>query len=118
MTATDKRSLISDSVMVTQINIHHAGEEADQHAVRTTLEVSHTTTICEIPTNSKVDPCSQDKVMAPSNVRPGCHPGLPHSPSKTTSKEGGVIQQSSYRAIRLIGPHKTLYAVSTIQSLP
>jgi hypothetical protein len=33
MTPTDKRLLISESVMVTQIDIHHAREEPDRHVI-------------------------------------------------------------------------------------
>jgi hypothetical protein len=45
MIATDKQSLISESVIVTRIDIHPTGEEPDQHAVHVTLGVSRTTTI-------------------------------------------------------------------------
>jgi hypothetical protein len=81
MVAIDKRPLISESVAVTRIEIHPAGEEPNQHIVRVTPEVSHTTTICEVPTKSKLSPCSWDEVLASSDARPGRHPGLPHSPS-------------------------------------
>jgi hypothetical protein len=80
MTATDKRSLISGSVAVAQFNIHPAGEEPDQHIVRVTSGVSHTTTVCEVPTKSKSGPCSRDEVLAPSDAQSGRNPGLPHSP--------------------------------------
>jgi hypothetical protein len=50
-----------------------------QHVVRATLEVTRTTTISEVPTKSKLGPDSRDEVLAPSDARPGRHPGLPHS---------------------------------------
>jgi hypothetical protein len=67
MTATDKRSLISESVAVIQIGVHHVGEESDQHVVRVTLVVSHTTTIREVPTKSKPELCSWDEVFTPND---------------------------------------------------
>jgi hypothetical protein len=77
----NKQSLISESVVVTRINIHPIGEEPDQQDVRVTPGVSHTTTICEVATKSKSSPCSRDEVFAPSDAHIGRHPGLPHSPS-------------------------------------
>jgi hypothetical protein len=65
---------------MTRIDIYHAGEEPDQHVVRVTPGVSCTTTVREVPTKSKSDPCSWDEVLALSDVRPGRYPGLPHSP--------------------------------------
>jgi hypothetical protein len=56
MTEMDKWSHIFESVTVNQIDIHHAGEESDQHVVRATLGVSRTTNICEVPTKSKFGP--------------------------------------------------------------
>jgi hypothetical protein len=76
----DKQPLISESVTVTQIDIHSVGEEPDKHVVRAAPRVSHTTTICEVPTKSKSGICSQDEVLALTDAWPGCHPGLPHSP--------------------------------------
>jgi hypothetical protein len=64
----DKRPLISESVTVTQIDIHFAGEEPDQHIVRVTLRVSRTTTVREVPTKLKSSPCSWDEVLAPSDA--------------------------------------------------
>jgi hypothetical protein len=81
MTTTDKRSLISESVMVTRIHIHPAGEEPDQHAIRTTLRVSRLTSVCEVPTKSKLGPFSWDEVLAPAITWPDRCRGLPHSPS-------------------------------------
>jgi hypothetical protein len=65
MTATDKRSLISESVTVIRIGVHNAGEEPDQHVVRVTPGISRTTTICKVPTKSKSGLCSRDEVLAP-----------------------------------------------------
>jgi hypothetical protein len=65
MTATDNRSLIFESVAVIRIDIHPAGEEPDQHAVRATPEVSCTTTVCEVPNKLKLGPYSCNEVLAP-----------------------------------------------------
>jgi hypothetical protein len=81
MFATDKRPLISKSVVVTRIEIHPTGEEPDRHVVRAARGVSHTTTTCGVPTKSNLGLCSWDEVLAPCNTRSGYHSGLPHSPS-------------------------------------
>jgi hypothetical protein len=81
MTVTDKRSLISESVTTNRIDIHPAVEEPGQHIVRVTPEVSHTTTVREVPTKSKSRPCSSGEALAPSDARSGRDPELPHSPS-------------------------------------
>jgi hypothetical protein len=83
MTTMDKRSLRSESVTVIQIDIHPAGEEPDQHVIRVTPppRVLRMTTICEVPTKSKLDPCSRDEILTPSDARLSRHPRLPHSPS-------------------------------------
>jgi hypothetical protein len=47
MTATDKRSPISESITATRIDIHLAGEELDRRVVRVPPGVSRTTTIGE-----------------------------------------------------------------------
>jgi hypothetical protein len=65
MTATDNRPLISESVTAIQIDIHPAGEESDQHVIRMTPVVSHTTTVHEVPTKLNMGPCSRDEVLAP-----------------------------------------------------
>jgi hypothetical protein len=65
MTTTDKWSLISESVTVIRLGVHPAGEEPDQYVVRVASQVSHTTTVCEVPTKSNLGPCSQDEVLAP-----------------------------------------------------
>jgi hypothetical protein len=107
MTPTSKRSLISECVTMIRIDIHPKGEEPDQHIVCLASRVSCTTTICEVPTKSKLGPCSRDEVLAPSD-----HPAWPSSWAasfslqQTTSKLGGTIQQSSYWATRFTGPHK------------
>jgi hypothetical protein len=81
----DKQPLISESVVATQIDIHPAREEPDQHVVRVTPGVSRTTTVCELPTKSKSGLCSWDEVLDSSDAWPGCHPWLPHSPSNKPS---------------------------------
>jgi hypothetical protein len=81
MAATDKRSLISKSVMAIQIGVHLVGEEPDRHILRVAPGVSHMKTFYEVPTKSKSGICSRDEVLAPSDAQPGRHPRLPHSPS-------------------------------------
>jgi hypothetical protein len=81
MIATDKRSLIFESVAVTRIDIHLTEEEPDRHVIHMATGVSRTITIREVPTKLKSGHCSQDEVLTPSDARPGRHPGLPHSPS-------------------------------------
>jgi hypothetical protein len=75
--------------MATQIDIHPTGEEPNQLAVRVTHGVSHMTTICEVPTKSKLVPYFQDEVLAPRDTWPGRHPGLPHSPSNQPPQSRG-----------------------------
>jgi hypothetical protein len=67
MTTTDKRSLISESVMVIQIGVQSVGEEHDQHVVHVASRVSCMTTIRKVPTKSKRGPSSWDEVLAPSD---------------------------------------------------
>jgi hypothetical protein len=81
MTATDKRSLIFESVVVTRIDIHPVGEESNEHVICVIPGVSRMTTVCEVPTKSKSFLCSRDEVLAPSDTRPDRHPRLPHSPN-------------------------------------
>jgi hypothetical protein len=77
----NKRSLISESVTASRICVHPAREEPDQHIACVASQVSHTTTVGEVPTKSKLGPCSWDDVLAPSDAWPGHHTLLPHSPS-------------------------------------
>jgi hypothetical protein len=79
MTAMNKRPLISESVMMTQIDIYPTEEEPDQHVVRTAFGVLRMTTIHKVPTKSKLGPCSWDEVLPPSDAWPGRYPRLPHS---------------------------------------
>jgi hypothetical protein len=74
MTAIDKRSLISKSVVVTRIDIHPVGEEPNQHVIRMAPGVSCMTTARELPTKSKSGLCSRDDVLAPTD-----HPARPSS---------------------------------------
>jgi hypothetical protein len=104
----DKQSLISVSVAVTQIDIHPAGEEPDQHNVRATPGVSRTTSFCEVPTKSKSGPYSRDEVLAPSDARPDHHPGLPHSPSNKPPRSREVrFDKVVTGLLGLPGPIKT-----------
>jgi hypothetical protein len=86
--SNDKRSLISESIVVIQIDIHPAGEEPDRHVVHMAPGVSRTTTDGEVLTKSKLGLCSWDEVLVPSDARPGHHPGLPHFPSNNHLEAG------------------------------
>jgi hypothetical protein len=99
--------LISESVVVIRIDIHPAGEEPDQYIVHLASQVSRMTTVCKVPTKSKVGPYSQDEVLAPSDrlARPSSWAAL-FSLQQTTSKQGGTIWQNSYWATRFTMPHK------------
>jgi hypothetical protein len=117
MTATDKRSLISESVAVTRIDIHPTGETPDQHIVSVTPRVSRTTTVCEVPTKSKSVPCFRDEVLPPSDT-----PAQPSSrclipPLTNHLKAGGAVRRNSYMTTRFTGPHKIWHAVSKNQRL-
>jgi hypothetical protein len=110
MTPADNRSLISKSVMMIRIDIHHAEEELDQHAVHATPGV---------PTKLKSGPYSGDEVLAPSDAQPGRHPGLPHSPSNKPPWSREVrLNELVTRILGLSGPIKTWHAACTKQSLP
>jgi hypothetical protein len=67
MIAMSKRSLIFESVATIQIGVHPVGVEPDQHVVHVVPRVLRTTTIHEVPTRSKLGPCSQDEVPATSD---------------------------------------------------
>jgi hypothetical protein len=119
MIATDKRSLISDSIVATRIDIHLAGEELDRHIVRVAPGVSCRTTVGEVPTKSKLGLCFRDEVLAPSNVWPGCHSGLPHYPSnKPPWSREWQLDKVVTGLLGLPGPKKTRYVASTNQGLP
>jgi hypothetical protein len=108
MTATDKQSLISDSVTVIRIDIYLAGEEPDQHAVGVAPGVSRTATIGEVLTKSKSGLCSRDEVLASSNSRLGRHSGLPHYPSnKPPRSREGQFDKVVIGLLGLPGPIKT-----------
>jgi hypothetical protein len=74
MTATDQWPLISECVMVIRIDIHPAGEEADQHIIRVASRASRLTTVRKVPTKEKLGLCSWDEVFDPSD-----HPAQPSS---------------------------------------
>jgi hypothetical protein len=78
MTATDKRPLISESVMMIQIDIHPAGEEPNQHVICVAPRVSCTTTVREVPTKLKSGLCSRNEVLTPTDhlTRPSSWDGL------------------------------------------
>jgi hypothetical protein len=62
-----KQSLIYEGVAVIRIGVQPAGKEPDQYVVRMASRVSCMTTVREVPTKSKLGPCSQDEVLAPSD---------------------------------------------------
>jgi hypothetical protein len=66
---------------VSRIDIHSTVKEPDRHIVRVAPVVSRMAIIGEVPTKSNLGPYSQDEVLAPSDTRTGCHPGLSHSHS-------------------------------------
>jgi hypothetical protein len=90
-----------------RIGVHPTREEPNQHGVRLASQVSRTTNVCEVPTKSKLGPCSQDEVLVRSDcpARPSSW-AVSFSLQQTTSKQGGTIQQNSYWATRFIEPHK------------
>jgi hypothetical protein len=73
--------------VTTQIDVHPAGEESDQHVVRATPRASHTITVREVHTKSKSVPYSRDEVLDPSDTRPDRHPGASFSLQQTTLKQ-------------------------------
>jgi hypothetical protein len=93
MTATSKQSLISETVMVIQIIVHPIGEEPDQQVIRLASRVSHTATVYEVPTKSKLGPCFQDQVLTPSDcpARPSSW-AASFSLQQTNLKQGGMIR--------------------------
>jgi hypothetical protein len=96
MTMTDKLPLITKSVIVTWIDIHPAGEEPDQHALRLTPRGSHVW-----------QPFVKSLLHQNRSPAHGWSLGSqPHAPSHNKLKARGAVQWSSYRATRLTGPHK------------
>jgi hypothetical protein len=93
--------------MTIRIGVHPTGKEPDQQIVRLASWVSRTTTICEVPTKSKLGPYFWDEALASSDrpARPSSWV-VSFSLKQTTSKHGGTIQQSSYLAIKYTEPHK------------
>jgi hypothetical protein len=98
-----KLPLISKSVVMTRIDIHHAGEEHDQHVIRLTLRGSH---VCQ--------PFAKSLLCRNRSPVHGWSLGSrPHSPFHHILKAEGAVPWSSYMSTRLIGPYKTRYVVST-----
>jgi hypothetical protein len=92
---------------MTQIDIHHAGEESSQHVVRAAPGVSCKTTVREVSTMSKSGPCSRDEVLAPSDAQLGHHPVLPHSPSNKPPRSKEVhFDEVVTGLLGLLGPIK------------
>jgi hypothetical protein len=103
----DKRSLISESVMMIQIGVHLAREEPNRHIIHVAPGVSRMTNTRKVPTKSNLGPCSRDEVLASSDslARPSSW-AASFSLQQTTSKQGGMIWQTSYWATRFTWPHK------------
>jgi hypothetical protein len=92
--------------MMTQIDIHTIGEEADQHAIRLTPGGSHVWQLFVSPYYVKIRPLLPGWSLGPR----------PHSPSKsksTTRSREVWFNILVPKATQLIGPHKTWHAVST-----
>jgi hypothetical protein len=65
------------------------------------------TTIYEVPTKSKLGPCSWDAVLAPSDAQPSRHPRLPHCPSNKAPQSREVwFDEVVTRLLGLSGPMK------------
>jgi hypothetical protein len=98
--------LITDSVVVTRIDIHPVGEELDQH------------TICLTPWGSHVwQPLASSYLVKIRPLLPvwSLDP-CPHSPSKsksTTQSREVRFNKVVTKATQLIRTHKTRHAVST-----
>jgi hypothetical protein len=119
MTTTSKRPLISESVTAIRIGVHYAGEEPNQHVVGVAPRVSHMTTFHEVPTKSKSGPCSRDKVLVSVIIQPGCHPGLPHSPStKPPQSKEGWFNKAVTKLLGLPGPIKPDMQLVQIKAYP
>jgi hypothetical protein len=102
----DKLSLITESVTVTRIDIHPTEEEPNQHAIHLTLGGSHIWQPFACPYYVEIEPLLLGWSLDPR----------PHFPSKsksTTQSREVRFDIVVIKATRLIGPHKTWYAVST-----
>jgi hypothetical protein len=72
----------------------------------------------QVPTKLKSGLYSQDEVLTPNDVRPGCHPALSHSPSnKPPWSREGWFDKIVTKATKFTDPIKTRHAVSINQSL-
>jgi hypothetical protein len=107
MTATSKRSLISESIVAIQISVHHVGEEPNQHVVC----MAHMSHVRQPFTKSLLGqnraPAPGMKSWLPGIIWPGCHPGLPHSPSNKPPRSREVqFDKLVNKLLRLLGPIK------------
>jgi hypothetical protein len=91
---------------VTRIDIHHVGEEPDQHAIRLTPGGSHIWQLFVCPYYVEIGPLLPGWSLGPR----------PHSPSKsksTTRSRKVWLDIVVIKATRLIEPHKTRHMVGT-----
>jgi hypothetical protein len=107
MTGTNKRSLISESVMMIQIDVHPAGDEPDQHNVRLASWVSRMTTVRESVLSQAWAPAPEMKSWPPGSSGWPSSWAASFSLQQTTFKQGGTVRESGYWATRFTGAHKT-----------
>jgi hypothetical protein len=98
MTAMDRRSLISKSVVMIRIGVHPTGEEPDQHAVCVTSGLSRTTTIHKSLLNRNRVSAPGMKYWLPAMPGLAVMLGCLILPLTTTLKQGGMVRQSSYKS--------------------
>jgi hypothetical protein len=104
---------------VSRIDIHPTTKEPDRHIVRVAPVVSRTIIIGEAPTKLNLGPYYQDEVLAPSDARPGRHPGLSHSHSNKPPRCREVwFDKVVTMLLGLPCPIKTWHTISTNQNLP
>jgi hypothetical protein len=102
----NKLSLITESVAVTQIDIHPAGEEPEQHVIRLTPGGSHVWQPFASTYSVEIG-----LLLSGLSLGPRSH-SLSKSKSTTRSREVRFDIVVT-KATQLIEPHKTQHAIST-----